>query len=128
MTTDLVTTVFVSLFSGIVGGVVSYFCFYKLERRKLKFDLARRLLGSRYDIRGDAFSFAINEVIAVFADSKDVLLKMEQFHKILALQAKNNSNADSALIDFLNSVCKASGLSRVTLNDTYLLKVFNARN
>lgn len=125
---SIISSLISPLLSGIVSVGVSIFYFYKLERHKCKLDLARRLLGNRYNVRGDAFSCAMNEAIAVFADSEDVLLKMARLHETLTLQAKDKSDADSALIDFLNSVCKASGLSRVTLNDTYLLKVFNARN
>jgi len=72
----ILVTIIASLISGLVGVGVSTWYFYKLERHKLKLDLARRLLGNRYSITGDAFSCAMNEVIAVFADSQDVLAKM----------------------------------------------------
>lgn len=127
VTTDAVlVTIFSSLISGIVGVSVSTWYFYKLERHKLKLDLARRLLGNRYNINGDTFSCAMNEVIAVFADSEDVLSKMARLYD--ALQVEGKPNADGALIEFLKSVCKASGLTQATLNDTYLLKTFNVRN
>lgn len=127
MATDaVVVTVISSLISGIVGVGVSTWYFYKLERHKLKLDLARRLLGNRYSISGDAFSCAMNEVIAVFADSEDVLSKMAHLYD--ALESLGKPNADGALLDFLKAVCKASGLTQATLNDTYLLKTFNARN
>jgi len=127
MTADaVIVTLVSSLISGIVGVGVSTWCFYKLERHKLKLDLARRLLGNRYSICGDAFSCAMNEVIAVFADSDDVLSKMACLYD--TLQSQGKPNADGALIDFLKSVCKASGLTQATLNDTYFLKTFNARN
>lgn len=122
----IVVTVISSLVSGIVGAVISTWYFYKLERHKLKLDLARRLLGNRYSISGDAFSCAVNEVIAVFADSQDVLSKLRGLYE--ALQAPSKPNAESALIDFLKAVCRASGLAQGTLNDAYMLKVFNARN
>ena len=122
----IVVTVISSLISGLTGVAVSTWYFYKLERHKLKLDLARRLLGNRFSISGDAFSCAMNEVIAVFADSEDVLNKMGRLYE--ALQAHGKPNAEVALIDFLKSVCKASGLTQATLNDAYLLKTFNARN
>ena len=125
-TEAIVVTVVSSLVSGIVGAVLSTWYFYKLERHKLKLDLARRLLGKRFSISGDAFSCAVNEVIAVFADSEDVLSKLRGLYE--ALQAHGKPNADAALIDFLKAVCKASGLTQVTLNDAYMLKTFNARN
>lgn len=127
MTTEAVlVTIISSLISGIVGVGMSTWYFYKLERHKLKLDLARRLLGNRFSVSGDAFSCAMNEVIAVFADSEDVLSKMARLYDALQLHGK--PNADGALIDFLKSVCTASGLTQATLNDTYLLKTFNARN
>jgi hypothetical protein len=122
----IVVTVISSLISGIVGVVVSTWYFYRLERHKQKLDLARRLLGNRFSISGDAFSCAMNEVIAVFADAPDVLHKMSRLFEVLQVPGK--ANADTALIDFLKSICKASGLSQVALNDAYLLKTFNARN
>jgi hypothetical protein len=127
MTADAIwVTVVSSLISGIVGVLVSTWYFYKLERHKLKLDLARRLLGNRFSITGDAFSCAVNEVIAVFADSEEVLTKLRGMYE--ALQAHGKPNAETALIDFLKAVCKASGLTQGTLNDAYLIKTFNARN
>lgn len=127
MSVEAITiTVISSLLSGLAGVFVSTWVFYKLERHKQKLDLARRLLGNRFNVKGDAFSCALNEVIGVFADSEDVLSKMKSFHD--SLQANGATNADSALIDFLKAVCRASGLTQATLNDAYLLKPFNTRN
>jgi hypothetical protein len=122
----LAWTLVSSLLSGLVGVGVSTWVFYKLERHKQKLDLARRLLGNRFSITGDAFSCAMNEVIGVFADSDSVLQKMGALYQ--ALQTPGKAGADNALVDFLKAVCKESGLSQVTLNDTYLIKTFNARN
>lgn len=118
-------TVISSLLSGLAGVFVSTWVFYKLERHKQKLDLARRLLGNRFDVGGDAFSCAMNEVIGVFADSDDVLVKMRSLFD--ALQAQGKPSAETALIDFLKAVCQAAGLTQVALNDAYLLKTFNAR-
>lgn len=115
-----------SLISGVLGIGVSSWFFYKLERRKLKFDLARRLFGYRFSISGDDFSCAMNEVIAIFADAPEVLKKME--HLFQALENSEKADAESALVAFLKSVCKDSGLTQATLNDGYFLKTFNARN
>ncbi len=122
----IVVTVIASLLSGLVGVGVSAWFFYRLERQKQKLDLARRLLGNRYSIKGDAFTCSMNEVIAVFADSDEVLTKMKLLYE--ALQAPGKSNAEPALIDFLKAVCKESGLTQTSLNDTYLLKTFNPRD
>lgn len=122
----IIVTILSALISGLLGVAVSTWYFYKLERHKLKLDLARRLLGNRYSISGDAFSCAMNEVIAVFADSELVLQRMERLYEAIQIPGKPNINA--ALIDFLKAVCIDSGLTQATLNDGYLLKTFNARN
>lgn len=122
----IAVTIIASLLSGIIGVAVSSWFYYKLERHKLKVDLAKRLLGYRFSISGDNFSCAMNQVIAVFADSPEVLQRMERLYQ--ALEAPGKPHAETALVDFLKSVCKRSGLTQVTLNDGYLLKTFNARN
>ncbi len=126
MSDPIVVTVASSLLSGIVGVGVSSWVFYRLERHRLKLDLARRLLGHRFSIRGDQFTCAMNEVIAVFADAPEVLQRMERLYQ--ALETPGKPNAEGALVDFLKAVCKSSGLTQATLNDGYLIKTFNARD
>jgi hypothetical protein len=46
----IVVAVVSSLISGLLGVAVSAWFFYKLERHKLKLDLARRLLGHHFNI------------------------------------------------------------------------------
>lgn len=65
-----------SLFSGIVGVGISAWFFARFERRKLKMDTARRLIGYRFDITGQEFSAAMNELVVVFADSPEVINAM----------------------------------------------------
>lgn len=125
-TEAIIVAMISSLISGLIGVGISASFFYKLERHKLKLNLARRLLGHRFSITGDNFSCAMNEVIAVFADSPDVLEKMGRLYE--SLQVPGKPNANGALVDFLKAVCKSSGLTQVTLNDGYLIKTFNARN
>lgn len=124
--TTIAITIIASLLSGIIGVASSSYFVYKLERRKLKFDLAKRLLGYRFSIKGDEFSCAMNQVIAVFADSPQVLQAMQNLYR--ALEAPGKVQAEEALVDFLKAVCKDSGLAQVILNDSYFLKTFNARD
>lgn len=125
-TTTIATTIIASLLSGIIGIAASSYFVYRLERRKLKFDLAKRLLGYRFSIKGDEFSCAMNQVIAVFSDSPQVLQAMKNLYR--ALEASEKSQAEEALVDFLKAVCKDSGLAQIILNDSYFLKTFHARN
>lgn len=121
----VLVAIFSSLLSGLVGVGVSAWFFYRMERHKLKLDLARRLLGHRYSISGESFSAAMNEVFVVFSDAEDVLRKLERLYE--ALQTPGKPNADGAFTDFLKAVCKNAGLTQATLNDAYFIKTFNVR-
>jgi len=123
---SVLITIIASLLSGIIGVALSFWFLYRLEKRKLKFDLAKRLLGYRFSISGDEFSCAMNQVIAIFSDSPEVLEAMKVLYN--ALETPDKQNSEEALIDFLKAVCKESGLSQIILNDTYFLKTFNARD
>ena len=122
----IIVTLVSSLLSGLIGIAISAWFFYRLERYKLRLDLARRLLGNRHSISGAEFSTAMNEVFVVFSDSKEVLKEMERLYE--TLQTPGKPSAESVFTDFLKSVCKASGLNQKTLNDAYFIKTFNAKN
>lgn len=124
--TAIVITIITSLISGMVGVAASCYFLYKLERRKLKYDLAKRLLGYRFSIKGDEFSCAMNQVVAIFSDSPEVLQAMKNLYD--ALESPGEKNSEEALVDFLKAVCKESGLAQILLNDSYYLKTFNARD
>ena len=124
--TTIAITIIASLLSGIIGVAASACFLYRLERRKLKYDLAKRLLGYRFSISGDDFSCAMNQVIAIFSDSPEVLKAMKDLYNSLETPGKIGS--EEALVDFLKAVCKDSGLAQIILNDSYFLKTFNARN
>lgn len=124
--TAIVITIITSLISGMVGVAASCYFLYKLERRKLKYDLAKRLLGYRFSIKGDEFSCAMNQVVAIFSDSPEVLQAMKNLYD--ALESPGKKNSEEALVDFLKAVCKESGLAQILLNDSYYLKTFNARD
>ncbi len=75
----IVLTVGSSLLSGLIAVGVSACFFARMERRKLKVDTARRLLGSRFNIEELEFQQAMNEVTVVFADEKKVTEAMDEF-------------------------------------------------
>lgn len=86
--TAIVITIITSLISGMVGVAASCYFLYKLERRKLKYDLAKRLLGYRFSIKGDEFSCAMNQVVAIFSDSPEVLQAMKNLYDALESPGK----------------------------------------
>jgi len=130
-----------SLFSGLagvlVGAVITYILQHRLLDKQLaaadkshirtaKFDTARRLFGYRHSIMGDGFSTAMNEVFVVFGDSPSVMRAMGGLYG--ALSAPGKPMAEDALISFLKAICDDLGIDYSTLNDSYFIKTFNARN
>lgn len=57
------------------------------ERRRMRRDVLRRLMGARHMAFGGAelgeFYAALNEVVVAFADDDEVIEKLGQFHKLV---------------------------------------------
>jgi hypothetical protein len=127
MTTDaILVTLISSLISGLIGVAIAAWFFYRIERYKLRLDLARRLFGYRHSIVGDGFSTAMNEVFVVFAGEEDVIQNMGRLYS--AIETPGKPNLDIVFSDFLKSVAKSAGLGKSKLNDAYFIKTFNAKN
>jgi hypothetical protein len=75
---------------------------------------------------GDGFSTAMNKVFVVFGDSPSVMRAMGGLYG--ALNAPGKPMAEDALISFLKAICDDLGIDYSTLNDSYFIKTFNARN
>jgi len=123
----IMVTVISSLLSGLIGVVLSFYFFSRLETRKLKIDTARRLIGSRYNVHSTEFKSAFNEVIIIFSDNKEVMNAIDDFWQILQISKEQISSdaINDKLVAILKAVCKEVGLSPKELNDTYYLRVFN---
>jgi len=124
MTTEQVLmTVISSLLSGIVGVVISTIYYRKHETHKIKVDTARRLLGARYDILGEDFTQAINEVFVVFNSSKDVMNALADFHQVAT--SRQTQIANDKLVTLFKCICDDVGIRYRQFNDSYFLQPFN---
>lgn len=127
MTTEaILITLVSSLISGLIGVTIAAWFFYRIERYKLKLDLARRLFGCRHSIVGDGFSTAMNEVFVIFAGEEEVIQNMGHLYSVIETPGK--PNLEVVFSDFLKSVAKSAGLGKSKLNDAYFIKTFNAKN
>lgn len=104
-----------SLLSGLIGVLVSTFFYHRYERRKIKFDTAKRLFANRHSIKGDGFSNAMNEVIIVFADAPKVIKAMEDLYN--SLQTSGKQLAEDKLVTLLKEICRDLNIDY----STYLL-------
>ena len=127
MTIDaILITLVSSLISGLIGVAIAAWFFYRIERYKLKLDLARRLFGYRHSITGEGFSTAMNEVFVVFAGEENVISNMGRLYTVIETPGK--PNLEIVFSDFLKSVADSAGLGKAKLNDAYFIKTFNAKN
>lgn len=124
MTTYSVLLVIIAaLLSGLIGTAVSTHFYHKHERRKFREDTVRRLIGNRFNLRGDEFSQALNEIFIVFADSKEVITALKDFWEVL--QTPNNPRSDDKLVRLLKAICKDTGIDLAHIDDSQFLKTFN---
>ncbi|ELI5413176.1 TPA: DUF6680 family protein [Vibrio parahaemolyticus] len=123
----ILATLIASLLSGLIGVFVSFIFYSRLEKRKLKLDTARRLIGNRFNISSPEFQQAMNEIFIVFADSKKVIAAMDDFWQVVQTPISQRAPqlADDKLITLLKAVCKDVGIAHKDLNDAYYLRFFS---
>lgn len=123
----ILLTIVASLVSGLIGVVVSYIFYSRLERRKIKLDTARKMFGSKHQMHGKDFQEAVNEVMIVFSDSQEVIDSMENLWKVVSTpqSARGEKAADEAMILLMKSMCKNIGIKYKKLPDAYYLKYFS---
>ncbi len=124
MTTDqIITTVVSSLFSGIIGVLVSIYYYRRYENRKTKFETFKRFMSNRYDLKGDAFSQALNEIFVVFKDSKTVMKALSEHHKVVTARKPS----EDELVKLFKAMCNDLGLNITDFNDSFFLMPYNTR-
>lgn len=123
MQLSIAVTIVSSLISGIVGVIISTIYHRRYERRRMKIDTLKAFVGHRYDLKGDAFSRALNEIFLVFHDSAAVMNLLSEYHsKVTARQS-----SEDELIKLFKAMCKDVGMEYGQFNDSFFLKPFNTR-
>ena len=123
MNNSILITIISSLISGLIGIFVSSWFYSKMEKRKLKLDTVRRLLGYRYHIKSEGFSTALNEAVFIFADNQEVAKAIEELHTCAITPGQ--PDIDNKLLSLFKAVCKDTKCLPKNMNDTYLLQAFN---
>ena len=123
---QILTIIVSSLLSGILGVVISIIYHRKYEKYWAKLETLRNLVGYRSDVRSVEFSKALNEILIVFQDSKEVLEAMENFREKLILN-QNNNLANSYLLKLVKAMCKNLKIDINKVNDDNFLQAFNIK-
>lgn len=124
MTTEqIVVMIIASVISGIAGVVISTIFYVRHEHRKDKLETLRRFMGNRFDLVGDEFSRALNEIFVVFKGSTKVMQALSVYHqKVTAGQS-----SEDELIKLFKAMCDDVGLAYNEFNDSFFLRPFNTR-
>ena len=68
-------------------------------------------------------SRALNEIVIVFHDSKDVLRALQGFHDVIV--GGQEALANDKLVSLLKAMCKDSDVDPAGVNDSFYLQPFN---
>gem|GEM_PF-5265646 len=123
--------VVLSLVSGLIGAlvatIVTLWVEGSRETRRQKLAVITDLVANRNNLNGDAFSRALNGVLAAFPDSQDVLRAHEE---LFASLSRNDGTAESnlRLIALWRAMAASAGLKSDTISDAQFLRVMNPRS
>lgn len=121
----ILITIISSLVSGIAGVVISIIYHKRAEKRQAKINTLKQFVGYRYDLRGEHFTKALNEIFIVFQDSQSVLKKLNEFHKIIVLGQKEIAN--DKLILLFTEMCKDLDIDPSKYSESLFFKAFNVK-
>ena len=116
-----------ALLTGLLGIWISNEYYRRNEIRRTKRQVLRQLLGNRNDMKGQPFTAALNEVVVVFYDSKDVLIALKAFFEVIVGAQKTQALVDQKLLDLFKAMCKHLHISTEPLTDNFFLHAFNIR-
>jgi hypothetical protein len=121
--TSILVTIGSSLLSGIVGVVISTIYYRRYEKRRAKIDTFKRFFANRYDLKGDEFSRALNEIFVIFHDSSEVMAVLSEFHA----KVTTKQSSEDELLRLHKAMCKEVRINFDRFNDSFFLKPFNTR-
>lgn len=124
MTTEQILYLIIStLCSGLVGVGVSTYFYVRYERRKDKLETLRRFIANHYDLKGDEFSRAINEIFVTFAGSPKVMKALSEHHG----KVVGGHDSEDAFLKLFKAMCDDVGLVYNGFNDSFFLRPYNTR-
>ncbi|MBA3062394.1 MAG: hypothetical protein FP833_05495 [Atribacteria sp.] len=122
-TENIFVTIIASVISGIASVIISTIFYIRHEKRKDKLETLRRFMGNRYDLVGDEFSRAINEVFVVFKKSPKVMKALSEYHQ----KVTERQSSEDELIKLFKAMCDDVSLPYSEFNDSFFLRPFNTR-
>ena len=127
MANSLWLTILPSVLSGLLGVIISTYYYRRNEKRKLKQDTLRKLLAYRHvgvpgstEMARESFFAALNDVFAVFHDSREVIQALQTLHAEL----KRPERLRDHLIRLFKRIFKDLSIDLEGVNDSFFLHPF----
>jgi hypothetical protein len=121
--TQVVLTITAAIVSGLLALGLSTWHMRRFEARKIKYDTLKKFAANRYDLKGDEFTRAINEIFIVFNRSAPVMSALAAFHRTTVLHGATNDE----LVILFKAMCIDLGVNYAQFNDSYFLQPFNVK-
>jgi hypothetical protein len=115
-----------ALMSGLIGALMTQFAITRRELRKFRVDTLKRVAANRYDLKGEEFTRALNEVFIVFNDVPDVMQYLAEFHKSV-ISRQPSPTIDDTLIKLFKAMCRSAKIHYEQFNDSFFLTPFNTK-
>ena len=114
----------------MVGALVATFVTLYVEgsreKRRQKLSVFSAFVSNRHHIGGDAFSSAMNGVLAAFSDSPEVLRAHHELYDVLR-SGVNRDEANRRFIALWRTMASSAAVDTSNITDTQFLSVMNPR-
>ena len=116
-----------AIISGFLGVVISIVYYRRHEKYQRKLKTLSDFARYRYDIQGEDFTRALNEIFVVFSDSEKVKQALRKFHENTISPARSSDLANQYLIELFKSMCEDINIKTSDFTDNFFLMPFNVK-
>ena len=117
-----------ALLSGTIAVLISVWYYSKHEKYQTKLNTIKNVVGYRYDVKGEQFSKALNEIFFVFKDSENVLKSLRDFYRLITRDEKPAENeANDSLFMLFAAMCKEVKIDPMIIDKSSFIEAFNVR-
>lgn len=93
----------------------------------MKLKTLKDFAGYRYDLRGENFTRALNEIFIVFSDSTKVKEALKKFHEKIVSPMRSDILGNQYFVELFKSMCEDLNIKTSDFTDTFLLTPFNVK-
>ena len=111
--------------SGLLGVIISTVYYHRHEKYLIKLETLKEFAGNRYNIKGDPFSKALNEIYIVFNQSKEVKNALQAFYD--NIRGNNPALSNDLLVKLYKAMCSDLHIKTNDFTDEFFLTPFNTK-